>query len=430
MLKSLKYLPFLLQHYRRVSRFEKWGREKTENYQVREFRKIFEAARKIPLYRDLYTKAGVVDARFNSIKDLEQLPVIDKAYCRENGYEEYFVDRHLPGVIITPTSGSTGHPFQIRSHEKLELASPLRVIHAMRQFGWKPYEKGLEIWVEEKKSHKKLMRRLGLLISVSLFDPPDLLKEIIEREKPAYIFSNRTYFEILIEHLVKANVRYSPKFLMSSAGEVHLHHRKNIEGFFDSKLINIYGCLEAPTMAYSCPECDNFHVFQTTAIAEVINHRMIEGELCGDLVVTNLCNDIMPFIRYRTGDVVKVADPGCNCGRTSQVIGEILGRSDEVIKLKSGRTFNYLHFWMRLKRPLLVDYIDKIEQYKIWFNKKNDDILFQFRLSEKTTAEEGDKIIQNIMRDYFNDIQARYEIVKNIPLSESGKFKIIEVIEQ
>jgi phenylacetate-CoA ligase len=300
----------------------------------------------------------------------------------------------------------------------------------MRQFGWKPFDKGLEIWVEEKKSHKKLMRKLGLLKSVSLFEPPGVIRDIIEKEMPAYIFSNRTYIEVLIDYLQKTGYSFQPKFLMSSAGEVHPHHREKIEGFFGAKLLDVYGCLEAPTMAYSCPEYNRFHVFQTTAIAEVLNHRLIEGELCGDLVITNLCNEIMPFVRYRTGDVVKVIDDKCSCGRNSQVIGDILGRSDEVIKLKDGRSFNYLHFWMRLKKPLLVDYIDKIEQYKIWFNKKNENILFQFRLNDNTGLEEGNIIIQNIMNEYFSDIDARYEIVDSIPLSRSGKFKIIEVVEE
>lgn len=106
-----------------------------------------------------------------------------------------------------------------------------------------------------------------------------------------------------------------------------------------------------------------------------------------------------------------------------------MGRSDDIIKLRDGRAFNYLHFWVRFKKPLLIDYIDKIEQYKIWFNKKSEDILFQFRLNENVSREEGSAIIDNILNEYFSDIECRYEIVDSIPLSKSGKFKIIEVVE-
>jgi phenylacetate-CoA ligase len=187
--------------------------------------------------------------------------------------------------------------------------------------------------------------------------------------------------------------------------------------------------MEAPTTAYSCPEHARFHVFQTTVIAEVTNKRLIDGEEYGDLTLTNITNNIMPFIRYKTGDIVKVVNEKCQCKRSSQIIGEIMGRSDDIFKLKDGRVFNYLHFWMRLKKPLLVDYIDKIEQYKIWFKKSSEEILLQFRLNENVSKEEGKEIIEKIMKEYFSDIDCRFEIVESIPLSKSGKYKIIEVVD-
>ena len=430
MIEKIRYLPYLVKEYLTISSFEKWPQEKIRARQLKALRKIIQKALQIPFYKDLYKQAGVDSIELNSLDDLKKLPVIDKALCRKRGYEEYFLQKTIPHSLVTPTSGSTGNPFQIRIPDKLELASPLRVIYIMKQFGWKPLDKGLEIWVGEMKTHKRLMRKLGLLTSVSIFEDPENIKEILEKEKPDYIFSSRTSMEALAEHLQKVNYPYKPKFLMSSASEVYEHQRRKLEEFFQSRLINVFGLLEAPTMAYSCPECERFHVFQTTAIAEVINPRIIDGHECGDLVVTNLANDLMPFIRYKTGDVVKIIPEACTCGRTSQVIGDIMGRADEIIKLKDGRAFNYLHFWMRLKKPLLIDHIDKIEQYKIWFNRKTEEILFQFRLNDSVDLNEGARIVEKIVSENFSDIDCRYEIVDNIPLSTSGKYKIIEVIEE
>jgi len=429
MINKIKFIPFLLKEYWAINHFEKWSLEKIEKYQIDAFQKIFKSAKQIPFYKDLYEKAGVLDLKIKSLEDLKLLPVIDKAMCREMGYEDYFLSKNIPETIITPTSGSTGNPFQVRIPERLELSSPLRVIYAMRQFGWKPHYKGLEIWVGEIKPHKTIMRKIGLLKSISIFEPPDVIKKVIEKEKPKYIFSNRTSFDVLVDYLQKIKFDYKPKFLLCSAGEVHKHHRQKLEDFFQAKLINVYGCIEAPTIAYSCPEHDQFHVFQTNVIAEIINKRMIDGEEFGDLAITNLSNNLMPFIRYKTGDVLRVIDERCQCKRSSQIIGEIMGRSDDLIKLKDGRVFNYLHFWVRFKKPLLVDYIDKIEQYKIWFNKSSEEILFQFRLSSNVTKEEGMVIITGILKEYFSDVNCRFEIVESIPLSKSGKFKIIEVVE-
>jgi phenylacetate-CoA ligase len=426
---KIKYVPFLLKEFWAITHFEKWSPGKIEEYQMNAFQKIFKSAKQIPFYKDLYEEAGVLELKIESLEDLKLLPTIDKAMCRERGYEDYMLKKDVPGTMITPTSGSTGSPFQIKMPARLEMLSPLKVIYAMRQFGWKPFYKGLEIWVGEIKTHKTLLRKIGLLKSISIFEPPGEIKKVIEREKPKFIFSNRTSFEVLVDYLRDIKFDYKPEFLLCSAGEVHKHHRQALEDFFQARLINVFGCMEAPTTAYSCPEHDQFHVFQTTVIAEIVNRRIIDGEEFGDLALTNLSNNLMPFIRYRTGDVLRVIDERCQCKRSSQIIGEIMGRSDELIKLKDGRVFNYLHFWVRLKKPLLVDYIDKIAQYKIWFYKSNDEILFHFRLSDNIKREEGIIIINNILTEYFSDINCRFEIVDTIPLSKSGKFKIIEVVD-
>ena len=371
----------------------------------------------------------VSSIELNSLEDLQRLPIIDKALCRERGYEEYIARLDLSKTMFTPTSGSTGKPFLVRIPEKIEMIPPLKVIHAMRQFGWHPLMKGLEIWREDTSTHKNFMRKTGFLKSVSIFKLLEDIRIQIEKEKPDYLFCNRTFFMVLADYFEKMEYNYRPRFLLCTAEEVGQEHRKRLENFFMTKLINVFGCMEAPTTAYTCPEYDNFHVFQTTVIAEIIDKRMIDGEEYGDIAITNLFNDVMPLIRYKTGDIVKVIDEKCACHRNSQVFGNIIGRADDLIKLRDGRVFNYLHFWMRLKKPLLIDHIDKIEQYKIWFNKKNEDILFQFRLNDKVSAEEGNNILGKILEEKFPDITCRYEIVDHIPLSKSGKYKIIEIIE-
>jgi phenylacetate-CoA ligase len=426
---KIRYIPFLLKEYWAISHFEKWSRQKIEKYQLDAFQKIFNRAKQIPFYKELYEKAGVLDLKIKSLEDFRKLPVIEKAICRENGYEDYILSRDIPGTKINPTSGSTGKPFQVKMPARIELLSPLKVSHAMRQFGWKPYDKGMEIWVGEKKSHKSFMRKMGLLRSVSLFESHGNIKKILEKEKPGFIASNPATFHALANYLEESGINYKPKFLLSSAGELHSHQRDILEGFFQTRIINVFGCMEAPTSTYTCPECGQFHVFQTTVIAEIINTRVINGEEFGDLAVTNLFNDVMPFIRYKTGDIVKVIDDKCKCKRNSQIIGDIMGRSDDLIKLGDGRVLNYLHFWMRLKKALLIDYIDKIEQYKIWFDKNRDEILFQFRLNRKVTKEEGMIIISGILKENFSDMKYRFEILDDIPLSKSGKFEIIEVMD-
>jgi phenylacetate-CoA ligase len=54
----------------------------------------------------------------------------------------------------------------------------------------------------------------------------------------------------------------------------------------------------------------------------------------GEVVVTPMGIEGMPLVRFKTGDVSFLIDDPCHCGRNSMRLGPILGRKDQMIKLK------------------------------------------------------------------------------------------------
>jgi phenylacetate-CoA ligase len=54
----------------------------------------------------------------------------------------------------------------------------------------------------------------------------------------------------------------------------------------------------------------------------------------GEVVVTNFSNECYPLVRYGTGDLSAMEEGECACGRTSCRLKGILGRADEVTKIK------------------------------------------------------------------------------------------------
>lgn len=423
MISKIKFVPFLLKEYWAISHFENWSKEKIEKYQLNAFQKIFESAKKIPFYKELYENAGVLDAKINSLEDLKKLPVIDKALCRKNGYEDFFMDRDIPGSLITSTSGSTGKPFHIRIPERTEMTPSLKVIHAMKHFGWRPLMKGLEIWREDTSTHKNFMRKMGLLRSVSIFKPLEEMKTRIETENPDYLNSSKSYLMALADYLEEKGVNLRLKFLLCSLEELSEGQRNRLESFFHTKLINVYGCMEAPTIGYSCPEHNQMHIFQTTVIVELINQRFIEGEQYGDIAITNLTNNIMPFIRYQTGDVVKMSEYKCKCQRNSQIIGNIYGRNDNVIITSEGRVFSFHPFYCSFRS------INFIDQYKIIYYKQENLLEFVFKLKTKENNQENIELLNDVIKNDYADVKYKVKIVDRIQLSDSGKFKLIEIVE-
>ena len=69
-------------------------------------------------------------------------------------------------------------------------------------------------------------------------------------------------------------------------------------------------------------------------IIEVLdkNGEPVEDEEYGELVITTLQTEGMPFLRFKSGDVTFLMTEECECGRTAARIGPVLGRMDQMMK--------------------------------------------------------------------------------------------------
>jgi phenylacetate-CoA ligase len=54
----------------------------------------------------------------------------------------------------------------------------------------------------------------------------------------------------------------------------------------------------------------------------------------GEVTITTLGVEGMPLVRYKTGDIVKAYEGPCRCGRNTMRLGPVLGRHQQMIKLK------------------------------------------------------------------------------------------------
>lgn len=84
-----------------------------------------------------------------------------------------------------------------------------------------------------------------------------------------------------------------------------------------------FGC------ALECPRRMGFHIRHLDVFCEVVDPLTLEpvGEgVPGELVLTTLRQDVMPLIRYRTGDAVTWRTDVCACGSPHSRLGAVLGR--------------------------------------------------------------------------------------------------------
>lgn len=89
-------------------------------------------------------------------------------------------------------------------------------------------------------------------------------------------------------------------------------------------------------VAYECPEENGMHISDDLyiEICDPVTGEPLPFGTIGEVVVTDFTNDCYPLVRYGTGDLSILDEGECRCGRTSYKLKGIMGRADEVTKIK------------------------------------------------------------------------------------------------
>lgn len=120
--------------------------------------------------------------------------------------------------------------------------------------------------------------------------------------------------------------------------------RIKIENLLNIDAYDIYGLSEliGPGVAFECEYKSGLHINEDNFYPEIIDPKtgdiLPEGEL-GELVLTNLNQEAMPLIRYRTRDITSLNREKCKCGRTFARMKKIKGRTDDMIIIKGVNIF-------------------------------------------------------------------------------------------
>jgi len=164
--------------------------------------------------------------------------------------------------------------------------------------------------------------------------------------KSTVLCATSSYALLLTEEIEKRGIRdklYLKKGIIGSErwGE---KMRRRIAGELGVMLYDIYGLTEiyGPGIGISCDCESGMHYWDDYLYFEVINPQtglvLPDGEV-GELVITTLRKEGAPLIRYRTHDLTRMISSDCPCGLKYPRIGTILGRTDDMVKVKGVNIF-------------------------------------------------------------------------------------------
>jgi len=127
-------------------------------------------------------------------------------------------------------------------------------------------------------------------------------------------------------------------------------------------IIDSYSMAACLPIARSCRNETGLHIMDDFIYAEVIEpefgRKVPYGEK-GELVLTHLYKEASPLLRYRTGDLTVMENKPCRCGREFTLPKSVLGRTDEMLKIKG------VKFWPSQVGTILREFPDVSNQYRV-----------------------------------------------------------------
>jgi phenylacetate-CoA ligase len=119
--------------------------------------------------------------------------------------------------------------------------------------------------------------------------------------------------------------------------------RRAIETAWNARVIEIYGSNETMLLGLSC-RLGALHLMTDLFEAEILDPDTLQPAPVGApgiLTVTSLVHDVMPLVRYATGDLVQLEAAPCGCGAQTPT-ARVLGRAGDVIAIGGRRITPYV----------------------------------------------------------------------------------------
>lgn len=314
-------------------------------------RLVRHAYRNVPYYRAQMQERGLRPEDIRGQEDLHKLPFLTKDLVRKHLYFDIMSENHDKSQVLRiATSGSTGEPFVCfadRSQLEFRWAATLR---AQEWTGYRFGDPTVRLWHQTIGMSKSQAFQehadawFANRMYIPIFEMSDAgLEQMIRQiasKRPVLIDGYAEAFDFLAQYIRTrgGDLGFQPKALMSSAQTLPAKSREIIEKAFGCRVFDKYGSREFSGIAYECDAHAGHHVVSEGYIVEILAEgRPAQPGETGEVVITDLNNYCMPFIRYRIGDLAQaMGEEPCTCGRGMPRIGEIQGRVQSIIQGTDG----------------------------------------------------------------------------------------------
>lgn len=281
-----------------------------------------------PYYHEIYKQVGYEPGAIVGWSDFEHLPVIGKDDVIDNfdAFKEAvrFVEND---IYYSRTSGSAGRILTIMQDP---AASDTGVLCYLRH-----YEEMLgttradQDWVYEIYLAPPRITSLEGKFPVFTISQDCSVGRLVEHLallRPAIITGFPSYLSRMVESGLALDT-LGVRAICTNSEASSEDERRRIAQAFGCPVFDEYSSEELYLIATQCRQ-GRYHIVEDNVHLEAVD---TDGDGTGISVGTSLVNRVMPFIRYRQGDVIRIAGAGerCACGDGFRQLEAFSGRADQ-----------------------------------------------------------------------------------------------------
>jgi phenylacetate-CoA ligase len=383
------------------------------------------AWREVPFLQTYWHDHGVKPGALGDAAELAAYPVLTKELITEH-YEDMIATPWRGRTLSKTTGGSTGKPFKLAYTQASYAARTALMWRGYRWGGANLGRRTVYLWgMPLGSSNRKLEafhtlynRRMLNSFSLRTDNAADYVRAI-NQFKPLTIVGYVAPLVTLAQWILKTGTRvYAPTGVLTGAEALQEPQRQLIEAAFQAPAFNTYGSREFGLIAAECSAKSGLHVSAEHLVAETVNdlNEPVFGQV-GHLLITDLTNHAMPFVRYRIGDAATLTPQRCGCGRNLPLFSAVHGRTLDLIRTRDGRLLPGEYF------PMLFNEFAFIKQYQI-VQHDLDHVDVNLVAQASDAAPHLSHFEHELRKALGPSVQTRINFMDELPLTSSGKLRV------
>lgn len=369
-----------------------------------------------------FRAAGIDPSGVRSIDDLLPLPPETKLELRAAGDDATNPERMGTNPLWWGTSGTSGEPFRFCMDHDYGIRTEALRGFLYHRFGHRrgPVAESMGgAGVPSGRDHSIPGYARHLVV---YGDPLDTQLDAITTIEPTALYGNRSVLLQLVEGFETRGAVPHIELVVSSSEALWPTDRVRLAGAFGARVHDLYGVAEATAVCFEESPSGGYRVVEPRVIMEIVDddgQPVAPGEI-GEVVVTNLDNAALPFIRYLTGDRARLALETRPSGHAGMRVASIEGRDVDRVLDHAGRSASFWTlgtsaFWAQ---PPVADHVSRWQIVE----RAPGDFLVRLEPTANGLTDTTRTAVHDFLADRLGPVGLTIDTV-GVELEANGKFR-------